>query len=80
MLKVLGRLQFIGNTKLNDSEVATYFPEHKVDCDQYRQLSSSWKNHKGFCIGWRFRTVEVYDPPFWVPWTGAPWLALLPVG
>lgn len=70
MLKIVARLRFLGNTKIQDADVPSHFQDHCVSSGDYNKLISSWKNHKGFCIGWKFTVEEKYDPPFWIPWKG----------
>ena len=62
----------MGNVKIEDKDVQSYFDQHCVGEEDYRKVSSSWKNHKGFCVGWKIQLVEKYDPPNWIPWKGDP--------
>lgn len=79
VLKVLGRLVFEGNLKLEDAEVNSFFAQHQVTLNDYKMLSGNWKNHKGFCVGWKLSLKQVYTTPFWITWRGDTQNTFIPI-
>lgn len=76
MLKIMGKLKFMGNVKIFDDQVKDHIKEHQVDKPSYDKLSSGWKRSgqigRKYCIGWKFELVSSYTPPFWIQWKNDP--------
>lgn len=66
-LKVVGKLRFEGNQQISDSDFSKYHTQHQVSQADFANFTGTWKNYKGFVVGWQFSLVEAFATPMWIP-------------
>ena len=68
MTKGVARLRFCGSTeKLSPEEVANLKGEHAVSDAELAAVVGGWSRGWDSVHGWKFTTVEKYEPPFYLP-------------
>lgn len=66
VMRILGRLQFLGNMKLEWATLDKHFDEHRCSKTELGNLKSSWRKQSDTLVGWKVCVEDVFSQPLYV--------------
>lgn len=74
LLKIVGKMNFVGNEPIAEGVFKQYFQKHKVSQTMFKELLAGWKKpgKDVKIIGWEFMNIVKLERPLWIRWNHDP--------